>query len=87
MNYKNIAIILFSFATLSGCSKGDPSLQLTKEDINLYCEDVAQRAWHEANARDSNRPTRIGTDEIHNGVEAECILEYRIKQQEANKIF
>jgi hypothetical protein len=72
---------------LGGCSRGDPDLELTKDDIVLYCDDVAQKAWHEANARDTNRPTSDGLRTIQSGVEAECILEYRIKQQEANKTF
>jgi hypothetical protein len=74
-------------ATLTGCSRGDPELQLTLVEIRALCADIGDKEFSIMNARDSNRPTDIGLQRIEAGKKAECELEYRIKQQEANKPF
>ena len=85
---RQVTAVLF-LVSLSGCSRGDPQLQLDLSDIKSLCEAVAYKAFSEMNARDSNRPSALAQDFnwIKNGAVAECELEYRIKQQEAHKPF
>lgn len=85
MNRKLTALLLL--VALAGCSRGDPQLQLDLSDIKILCDDVGRRAFAELNARDTNRPSDEDFAWIKPGAVAECELEYRIKQQEANKFF
>jgi hypothetical protein len=74
--------ILAVAASLTGCSRGDPELQLSLTEIKELCSKVGSAAFSKAN--DGQQP-KIGLDWIEGGAEAQCELEYRIKQQEANK--
>jgi hypothetical protein len=81
-------LLFLSFIVLlSGCGETNSSLELTKEDIYTFCDDVAQGVAAELESRDSNKPTPLRVLAMRSGAEAECILEYRIKQQEARKPF
>ena len=79
-----VAILL---VVLTGCSRGDPQLQLDLSDIRILCDDVGNREFSIVNSRDSDRATLKGLEQIKAGKAAECELEYRIRQQEANKPF
>jgi hypothetical protein len=82
-----VMVVLAVAASLTGCSRGDPELQLSLYEIRSLCGDVGNKEFSEMNARDSNRASPIGLDLIKSGKIAECELEYRIKQQEATKPF
>ena len=78
------AIGLLTFA-LAGCSKGgDPGLPLTLEEVRVLCDAVGDAAFARAN---DGKETAAALRWIEEGAKAECELEYRIKQQEANKPF
>jgi hypothetical protein len=82
---KAAVIGLLAVATsLTACSRGDPALQLTLYDIKVLCATAGDAAFAKANdgSKDANT---LGL--IQGGTVAQCELEYRIKQQEANKPF
>lgn len=83
---KKFTVILLLVVT-AGCGRGDPELQLNLSDIKILCDDVGNKAFAEMNARDSNRPNAAGFAQVQAGATAQCELEYRIKQQEANNTF
>jgi hypothetical protein len=83
---KTFTVALFLTA-LVGCGKSDPQLPLSLSDIKILCDDVGRKEWSLVNARDTNRAISEDLNQIKNGKVAECELEYRIKQQEANKPF
>jgi len=83
---RQVTAVLFLVA-LSGCSRSDPELQLDLSDIRILCDDVGNREFSIVNSRDSDRATLKGLEQIKAGKAAECELEYRIRQQEANKPF
>lgn len=78
------ATIWLLAAALAGCSQKDPSLQLSLSDIKSLCDKVGDAAFSRAN---EGTREKISLDWIEQGAEAQCELEYRIKQQEANKPF
>jgi hypothetical protein len=80
---KKVFFLLF-LLILAGCSQGDPELQLSLTEIKELCGKVGDAAFSKAN--DGGTP-KIGLDWIESGAEAQCELEYRIKQQEATKPF
>lgn len=80
---KNSFFVL-SLLMLAGCSRGDPGLQLNLYDIKVLCTSVGDAAFAKAN--DGNTP-EIDLKWIEEGAAAQCELEYRIKQQDANKRF
>jgi len=80
---KKVFFVL-SLLILAGCSRGDPELQLSLTEIKELCGKVGDAAFSDAN--DGKTPT-LGLEWIEGGAEAQCELEYRIKQQEANKPF
>jgi hypothetical protein len=83
---KKVFFVL-SLLILVGCSQGDTELHLSLSDIKALCRDVGLKEFAMMNARDSNRATERGLEFIQSGKSSECELEYRIKQQEANKSF
>ena len=80
---KKVFFVLSLFM-LAGCSRGDPALQLTLYDIKALCAPAGDAAF--ARANDGNKDANtLGL--IQGGTVAQCELEYRIKQHEANKPF
>jgi hypothetical protein len=77
-------VVLAVAASLTGCSRGDPELQLSLTEIKGFCELVGDAAFAKAN--DGETP-KMSLDWIEAGAQAQCELEYRIKQQEATKPF
>jgi hypothetical protein len=77
-------VVLAISASLTGCSRGNTELQLSLTEIKELCDKVGDGAFSKAN--DGGTP-KIVLDSIERGVEAQCELEYRIKQQEAKKPF
>ena len=69
---------------LAGCSRGDPELQLSLTEIKQLCDKVGDAAFSKAN---NGEKEFTSLNRIEGGAEAQCELEYRIKQQEANKPF
>jgi hypothetical protein len=77
---------------LAGCAKNDkPPLAMDADEIRRLCVAVANNARADAPVylRDGQeRPdARLVLEWTYEGARAECELEYRIKQQEANKPF
>jgi len=74
---------------LAGCSRSDTELQLS--EIRSLCSEVGDKARADFPVYFSNgqeRPDALVVLELtKEGAAAECELEYRIKQQEANKPF
>ncbi len=87
---KAAAIGLLAIA-LVGCADNDPSLAMDATDIRVLCKAVADKAMAEAPVVLPNGQERqdamVTLEWTRNGAKAECELEYRIKQQEANKSF
>ena len=76
--------LLAAAAMLAGCSQKDPSLQLSLSDIKSLCAKAGDAAFGKAREETGDK---FALDWIEQGAAAQCELEYRIKQQEANKIF
>lgn len=76
---------------LVGCAEKDQTLKMDAADIRVLCDAVANKKM--ANAPiyyPSGQPrpdAQVTLDWVKQGAKAECELEYRIKQQEANKPF
>ena len=80
-----IALLAASVA-LTGCDSqpADERLELNMSNIKALCAAVGSKAWAESPFRvEEGLKRQLFVD----GVKAECELEYRIKQQEANKPF
>jgi len=76
---------------LVGCADKDPSLAMDATEIRVLCKAVADKAMAEAPVLLPNGQERqdavVTLEWTRDGARAECELEYRIKQQEANKPF
>lgn len=81
MNRKLTALLLL--VALVGCAKKDPSLPMDANEIRTLCSKVGLAAFGRAN----EGKDKISLDWIEQGAKAQCELEHRIKQQEANKSF
>ena len=79
MNKKLIGTILLG--ALAGCAK-DASLLMDVNEIRRLCDKVSYAAF----VKRANEETLLPYA-IQRGAEAQCELEYRIKQQEVGKNF
>jgi major membrane immunogen (membrane-anchored lipoprotein) len=78
-------VVLAVAASLTGCSRGDTTIQLTLYDIKVLCSSVGSASF--AKAIEDGNGDLTSVERIRDGAVAQCELEYRIKQQEASKPF
>jgi hypothetical protein len=85
--------VLAVAASLTGCSRSDSrgDMELQLYEIRSLCSKVGNKAMADSPVYFSNgqeRPdAKIVLEWTKEGTAAQCELEYRIKQQEANKPF
>jgi len=82
MRTRGTALLLLM--ALAGCDSqpADERMELDRLNIKALCAAVGSKAWAESSLEDG-----LKKQMFVDGVKAECELEYRIKQQEATKIF